>query len=218
MDDRRHHATGSAAGMTLVELLVGLAVMLIVALAALQFVDSGRRSFVKESDQADAQSAGRSVLELIAADVRQAGYSPLGTRFDAVPAGDASRIRLQADLDGDGVVGTAGEANENVTWVFSGPDAGGLYDLLRGVDLNGDGDFDDTDESVYRVTERVMPLDLDSDGVDDPFLAYDAAPPDTSSWVRITFGVRAKYQDVKTGDFDMIALQSEVAMRNRMFR
>ena len=182
----------------MVEVLVSMALTLVIALAVFQFVDSSRRMYVKQSDKADSQSVGRAALDLLSAELRGAGYDPLGMDFDALPEGTATSLRVLADLDGDGDVTSAGEANENLTWVFTGPNADGLYTLSRGVDLNVDRDFTDTDESVDEVSPSIVQIDFDGDSTNEPFLSYNFPPPNTTQ-VRVTFGIRADHYDFPKG-------------------
>jgi hypothetical protein len=143
-------------GVTLVEVLVALLLTVIVVLGALAMLDASTRDHLRILELASTESRGRVAMEILAADVAVAGYDPLGALFDAIPAGDESSLRLLADLDGDGDVGTAGEPDENVTWGFLDGDGDGRYVLRRGVDLDGDGDFDDESESVEEVATGLV--------------------------------------------------------------
>jgi len=209
----------------MIEVLVAAMLALIVAIATYDFLDSSNRSYVRESDLATAQNCGRAALELFTTDIRDAVWSPLGTPFWGVAAGDGTRVRLLADLDGDGNVTAAGEADENLTYLFQGPDGEGLYRLLRGVDLDGDGSFDGPGESASPIATQILPIDFDGDGIVEPFLAYDVEPPDPA-WaydpevpctrrVTITFGVRSQHRDVTRKDRPVVSFQSDVVLRNR---
>jgi len=147
--------------------------------------------------------------------VRAAGYSPLGVSFDAVTAGTTTRLRMLADMDGDGTVGTATETGETVSWEFVGPDGDGKYELWRGVDIDGDWDFTDTDDSFELVAYEVVPIDTDGDGTDESFLSYDAAAPDTTR-IRVVFGVQSQHRDALKRTFDVANYDTEIALRNRM--
>ena len=102
---------------------------------------------LSDCDRARAQRAFEQALRLEPTSETARGYlfylrkleaaaSP-AEAFTPLPSGSATAVRLLADHDGDGVVGTAGELNENITYEFVGPDSEGLYQLRRGVDLNG---------------------------------------------------------------------------------
>jgi type II secretory pathway pseudopilin PulG len=202
------------AGFTLVETVVALALTLVLAIAVYNTLDSSNRFWVQASDKVNARATGRAALELLAADIRAAGYGPIIRSFAAVPAGDTSRVRLLSDVDGDGVVGTASEANENVSWVFVGP-TNGAYRLDRGVDLNGDWIFTGTGESIQTVAEDVVAIDINDDGTVEPFLAYDQAPPVTRR-VHVCFGVRSQRRNALKRAYEVAEFDGEVILRNRL--
>ena len=202
----------------MLEMLVAMAIALTVLLVVYQFVDWSRRTFVRQSDQAEAHSLGRAAMNLMASEIRTAGYNPMGVRFLALPSGSATAIRVVADHDGDGVVGVAGELNENVTYQFVGPDSEGLYRLRRGVDLNGDGDFLDKGESVDEVATRVVPVDIDLDSTDEPFIVYDSGSVPNTTRVTLTFGVRSARKDVPVAEYDVARFQTAVSLRNRFLQ
>jgi hypothetical protein len=210
----------------MVEVLAATSLALIVAVTAYNFVDSGNRSFVQESDLAAAQNTGRVALELFTDDLQAAGLSRLGAPFWAVPAGNQTRVRLVSDRDSDGLVGVAGESDENLTYEFAGPDPAGLWLLRRGVDLDGDGAFTGPGESVITVARNIVQVDHDRNGTLEPFLAYNVAPPATpspykprvpaTSRVTVTFGVRSAGRDLLTRQYDVVAFQAAVTLRNRL--
>jgi len=202
----------------MLEMLVALAIALTVLLVVYQFVDWSRRTFVRQSDKANAQSAGRAAMELMTSEIRTAGYNPMGIRFRPLPSGSATAVQILADHDGDGVVGTSGELNENVTYQFVGPDSEGLYRLRRGVDLNGDGDFLDTDESVDVVATHVVPVDIDLDSTDEPFIVYNSGSAPSASRVTLTFGVRSARKDIPVADYDVATFQSAASLRNQFLQ
>lgn len=189
---------------------------LMVLLAVYQVMDWGHRSFVGNTEDVNARSSGRAIIDLMAGDIRVAGYTPLGTSFAAVAAGTTTRIRLLSDRDGDGVVGTATESEENLTWWFAAV-GGGDYELRRGVDLNGDLDFVDTGESVEVASANIVQVDANRDGTLDPFLTYDVAAPLTER-VRIAFGVRNQTRTVAKRGYEIVTFQTDVALRNRVLQ
>jgi type II secretory pathway component PulJ len=198
----------------LIETLIAMLLALLVLLAVYAFVDSGKREYVAVTDLATAQSAGRAAMDILTAEAMVAGFSPLGAAFQAVPQGDASRVRFLADLDGDGVVGTESETDEDLSYEFVDPDGDGRYELRRGADLNGDGDFTDPGESVDGIASGLLRVDADGDGVAEPFLAYDKPPP-LSRRLRVVFGVRTDHRDIVKKQYPVVRFQSEVLLRNR---
>jgi hypothetical protein len=195
-----------------VEALVAMTLTLIILIGTYAFLESSQRDYVAVDSLAMAQATGRAAIDLFGMDAREAGYDPMGVSFDGVPQGDATSVRLMSDRDGDGTVGTASESDEDLTYVFKGP-TGGLYELVRGVDLNGDGDFDDADESEDSISSYVVPIDSDEDGTDEAFLSYDATPPDTRR-IRIAFGVRTDRRDMRRKEFPVVSFESEILLRN----
>jgi hypothetical protein len=207
--------TNSEAGVTLIEMLISVVLVLIIMLGVCSFMESNKRQYQAVNQLTTATSSGRSALEIFSTEVRVAGYSPLGASFDAVPFGSATRVQLLADLDEDGVVGTATEDDENITYEFLDPEVDGVYDLVRGIDLNGDGDYVDTDESVDTIIENVVAIDLDDDGTDEAFLIYDAPAPATTR-IEITFGVRTQRRHDLKSDYQVVEFKTEVNLKNKI--
>ena len=204
-------------GLSLIEAIVASFLTLIVVMGVYQTMEWGQRSYVDNAEDVNARSNGRAVLELMAGDIRVAGYAPLGAAFNGIPAGSSTSIRILSDLNRNGVVGTAGETGENLTWVFIGPQPGGVWELQRGIDLNGDGLFTGAGESVETAATDVVQIDGDGDGTLDPFLSYDVAPPATKR-VRISFGIRNQTRDPLKKRYDVGPFRSEVALRNRLLQ
>jgi len=205
---------GGESGMSVVEVLVATTLALLVALIAYAFIDYTRRSYVAENELTTARSTGRAILDIVTGDLRMAGYSPLGVVYAAIPSGTPTRLRMLADLNGNALVGTAGENDENLTYVFADADGDGVFTLSRGLDLNGDGDFSDPGESVHVVSDRIVQVDRNRDGTLEPFLAYDQAPPTTTE-VQLTFGVRTARRDSMRKAFPVVPFDSAVVLRNR---
>lgn len=219
-------AHGNEHGLTIIELLIAATLGLIVAIGVFDFFDASNRSYTRESDVAAAQNSGRVALDVMAAELRAAGFSPFAAGFHAIAAGNANRVRRIADLDADGVVGTtAAEIDENVSYVFAGPDAKGLYELRRGVDLNGDWVFTGAGESVSVVATNVVPVDYDQSGAADPFLTYAPIGPPTvpgynptmpaTNRVTVTFGVRSEHKERVSRRYSVSTFRTDVALRNR---
>lgn len=201
-------------GITLIEVLIALTIALTIALAAYEFLESTRHTYVTKNDLANAQSSGRAALDLLSTELRGAGYSPLGVDFDAISLISATQVRLWADHDGDGDVGTAGELNEKLEYVFSDPNGDGVFELRRGVDLNEDGDFEDSGESVDVILEQVLPVDIDGDGTLEPFIAFDEAAPHTRH-VTVSFGVRTVRLDRLKKQRPVVSFTTDVILRNK---
>jgi prepilin-type N-terminal cleavage/methylation domain-containing protein len=197
-------------GLTLIEFMVASLVVLIVAGGIYGFLLSSLRAYSEQTRRASTQAAGRAALELVATAARAAGLSPLGPSFPGMPEGDAARVRLRADRDGNGVVGGAAAGDEDVTFRFAQPGGSGEYRMLRSVDLNGDGDCVDAGEHEDVLLTSVVPADMNGDGVAEPFLSYSAPPPAAAS-VTVTFGLLTAPGRGRDG---VIRLQSQVALLN----
>jgi len=215
------------AGFTLIEVLIVATLSLIIAIAMYDFMDASNRSFTRETDIVSAQNEGRVALDIFAEDLRHSGFTPLGVGFHAVFDGDTNSLRLQSDIDGDGDVTSASEDDdEHLSYRFVDSDGDGLFELERGVDLNYDWDFDDTNESSDIVASNIVPIDVDGDGTDEPFLEYVIAPDASTvaydwedavtSRVTISFGVRAQHRDIKRRAYPVSRYHTRVTLRNRM--
>jgi Tfp pilus assembly protein PilW len=101
--------TGRTAGSSLVELLAGLAIGLLVTLAAVSAVAVALRHLVRFAVRAEADDIAALALEAFTLDVRRAGFDPRATGIDAVVEATAARLGLHADLDGDGAVDATSE-------------------------------------------------------------------------------------------------------------
>jgi Tfp pilus assembly protein PilW len=102
---RRH----AARGMTLVELLVGIALTGLV-LGALAFaMSAGARLLLVLGARVEAEDTAVIATEAFGFDVRRAGFDPTAAGVEALADATPDRLVLQADLDGDGVVDTASE-------------------------------------------------------------------------------------------------------------
>jgi hypothetical protein len=142
-----------------------------------------------------------------------AGYNPLGAVFTALPVTTATTIRVLADLDGDSVVGTSTEPNENITYRFTDPDGDGLGKIERGADFNGDGDFTDSGEYVETIADYIQKSDTNGDGVLEDFFRYDAVSPNTKR-VSIAFVARSMFKNSDSHKYETIKLESSAQLRN----
>ncbi len=124
----------SAAGFTVVEVLVSLAIMSIVFGAVYQSFDIFNRSYTKENVKAGVQQRTRIGIDLMARDIRLAGLDPLGTANAQIITADADNIQFSADLNYDGDVN---DPFENITYALNG-------DLLRQTSDLGSGFVTDT--------------------------------------------------------------------------
>lgn len=135
-------------GFTLLELLVSVTSSLLIVAAVGSFSRAESRMADRESRRLRLREANRRVLEMIAREVRGAGFAPVAGSFDggrdglAVAARD--RIELRSDLHG----ATTTEAPDGTLDVDSDERIGFFLNASRAVS-----------ESVGRQT---LPLTLDS--------------------------------------------------------
>jgi hypothetical protein len=127
-----------AQGFSSMEVLAGLTLTLILLAAVYSFQQAQMKAYSQQQVYSDSQNVTRSVIDLMARELRMACYDP-GTAIPTVPKGAAcapgnkqgiieatpARIHFQQDLNGDNVIGAAGE---DVT-----------YDLSNGSIIRTDG-------------------------------------------------------------------------------
>lgn len=142
----RSQHRGREAAFTLVEVLIALGLSAVVVGALLAFQNYQIATLRGQAKQIDLQSTTRSVVDLMARELRRSGRNP-----DCKPAigglaiATSKLLRLQTDLDGDGLLSGP---NEDVTYgwadrydtVFRVDHAQSRTDtLIEGVDLEGSG-------------------------------------------------------------------------------
>lgn len=159
----RHRPGQREAGFTLAELSVGLALSGIVALVIFQIFFSSQNAMTTTRRVVENQSDARLALSLLVQDLRSAGADQQDSGIQRVAHASSDTIRIQSDLDGDGVLDAMVEPPEDVTWYWDSVEETlmrrtGMGDMVvaRGVTafamdyLDGDG-----------VGLDIFPLDLD---------------------------------------------------------
>ena len=118
-------------GFSTAELLVASTVSLIGFAALYSIFFAQQKALRTQAAYADVQTTTRSVLDLMAREIRMASYDPTGTALPVAPGpacpgvrrglADATptRVRFQQDLNGDGAL-TA--SNEDLTYELVGTD------------------------------------------------------------------------------------------------
>ena len=119
--------------MHLADLLTALAVGGLVLAATLTAFTQGQRGYSYGVARVESQQSARLALARMAREIRQAGLGA-GT-FVPIAVAEPSRLVIQHDLDGDGVIGARGET---VTWLLSGGilrrnAGGGAQPIVNGV-------------------------------------------------------------------------------------
>ena len=114
-------AGGNERGVSLVDLLVGTAVALVVGTAAVGFVRSQALAMRTEAGQLDLNDSARGVIELMAREIRMAGYNPRclnPSPVAAIVTGGPQRLRIQYDLNENGVLDGGAAASEDVLYDY----------------------------------------------------------------------------------------------------
>jgi len=148
-----------ARGFSSMEVLAGLGVTLILLAAVYTFQQAQTKAFLTQQVYSESQNVTRSVIDLMARELRMACYDP-GTALSPSPApcqgveegiieATPTRIHFQQDLNGDNVIGAPGEdvtydvSNGNIlrtdgaaapAVLASGVPTGGLGFLYFGID------------------------------------------------------------------------------------
>ncbi|MGD9058170.1 MAG: prepilin-type N-terminal cleavage/methylation domain-containing protein [Desulfobacterales bacterium] len=131
---RQRHA-GRAAGFTLVEVLVCLALLSILFGTIYRSFSSVNRSYTKENVKAGVQQKARIGIDLMARDIRLAGLDPLAeANAGFISAGtNTTSIQFTADLNYDGDII---DPFENITYNLNGDRLEQTSDLGTGISVD----------------------------------------------------------------------------------
>ena len=177
-------------GLTLIELLVSMTVMLLAMTALAKLMVQTSRINKAQQMTAQVQADARSCLTLIEAKLRSAGWDPLNAglnivSLDADLSDDVSEIEVFADLDGDGDTDTINEqilirhANGQIVWRPMS-DVNEPFVVLA-TNISNDADGDGTIEPMFvpdsttdpqRVTIRITARSPDPNPMSGEFLRY----------------------------------------------
>jgi Tfp pilus assembly protein PilW len=147
--------------VTLGDLLAALAVAGLVLAATLSVFAEGHRAYTHGASRVETQQSARVGLARMAREIRQAGRG--AGAWSPIAVAEPSRLVIQHDLDGDGVVAARGET---ITWLVSAGvlrrDAGaGAQPIVNGVRalgftyLDHDGRPTSRPEAVRTVSIRL---------------------------------------------------------------
>jgi prepilin-type N-terminal cleavage/methylation domain-containing protein len=100
--------TSPEAGFSLIESLIAMAISGLVLGAIFSFMIVQRQYLVVQEQVTAMVQGARAALDMVAADIAMAGYSPTGAAVVGVPY-QGSALELRADLNGNGVVTDPGE-------------------------------------------------------------------------------------------------------------
>ena len=102
-------------GHSLAEMLVAMSLTALLMAATLGVLQAGLAASAWGSRRVEAQQAVRVALERMARELREAGYDPASAGIAALVVAEPTRIVLQRDLDGDGVIDAT---RERVTYLL----------------------------------------------------------------------------------------------------
>ena len=117
-------------GFSLADLMVGLAVVGLLAAAVFGVYQVSQNSYLFGTSRAEVQESARVVLNRMATEIREAGYDPtFSSNFPILTNLASEDMTFTADLDGDGVL----DANETVRYYRNAAD-NTLHRSAGGVD------------------------------------------------------------------------------------
>ncbi|HTO89888.1 MAG TPA: prepilin-type N-terminal cleavage/methylation domain-containing protein [Candidatus Sulfotelmatobacter sp.] len=119
-DDRSIRPTDrSQSGLTLIELMVTVGVIGLVMVILSGILTSSSHLQSRTARRAAVQADSRQTLDLMGNELRQAGADPSmpPVGITGIQSADSLSVRIQADLNGDGVIQTA-EPSEDVTYAY----------------------------------------------------------------------------------------------------
>jgi prepilin-type N-terminal cleavage/methylation domain-containing protein len=226
-------------GFTLIELLVAMALGLVVLGAVLKVFVSQNRTNAAQQEVAYAQQNVRAAMDLIARDIRGAGYNPTDAgSFDGILAAGATYIRIQSDLNRDAdtndpepgdpdyasgpVAPDETDPNEDVTYALDN------LTLLRGQRIANPAAFSTTSPGQWTAQEVTMVQDVtnlqfdyvlkDGTVLVSPGAALTAEQRADVRTVIIHLRVQTENPDRDTGQFRNRNLVSRVRIRNMGFQ
>jgi type IV pilus assembly protein PilW len=107
----------SVNGFTLVELMVSMGIGMVILAAVTTTFMSQTRIYNAQEQINEMQQNARGALDIIAREVKMAGYKPSGGGFNGVTY-STTQLMVQADLDSNGAISTSSTANEQITYAF----------------------------------------------------------------------------------------------------
>lgn len=114
----------SSQGVTIIELLVGMAVSLLALTAIYSTFQAQHKSYLMQQEVAAMQQNLRAAMFYMQREIRMAGCDPLGTAGAGIIAASDSSINFSEDVRGDNVGdppdGNLNDPNENITYSLSG--------------------------------------------------------------------------------------------------
>ena len=192
-------------GLSVVEVLVSTAIGLVALATAGTFERFQLFALRNQVNQLDIQTGTRSVVDLFAREVRQAGLDPTcAMTFSGVAGAGPRWLHIQSDLNGDGLIdGT----NEDVTYTYATGavqrTANGATDtLVSGQDLS---------DSTFRYFDGAGNEIVPSAG------ALSPSQRASVQRIRIELVVNGTAVDPLNSQPLKVSVSSDVDLRNRFF-
>ena len=175
-------------GFTIVELMIGIFTSLIIMAGIYSVFQSQQVAYSSQEQINEMNQNIRAVMDLMAREVRLAGYKTSTAVFNGIRTAQPGTIQLWADIDQDGTI--SGD-RENVTY---------SYDVNTGQILR----------NTLLIADNITNLTF-------AYYLADGTPtsdPATIRKVRISIRARTKNPDLGTGQYRFLTLESDVTPRN----
>jgi type IV pilus assembly protein PilW len=111
----------SVSGFTMIELLIAMGIGTIVMVAVMTSFLSQHDSYLVQDNVVEMQQNSRVAIDLLASEIRMAGYNPTRTSGIGIVAATANQLSFRQDLNGDG---DTLDGNERTTYGFSNANDG----------------------------------------------------------------------------------------------
>jgi len=109
-------------GFTLIDVLVGTMLAVIICASAVSFVHGQSLAMRTQIGQTDVNDEARGVVEFMVREIRLAGYNPrcitTPPPVTALVTAEPQRLRIQYDLNENGVLNTGANDSEDVTYQY----------------------------------------------------------------------------------------------------
>lgn len=180
-------------GFTLVELLIGIFVSLIILAGIYGVFQSQQVAFSSQEQTNEMNQNIRAVMDLMAREVRLAGYKTSTEVFNGIATAQPGTIRLLADVNQDGSI--LGDT-EDITYSYN---ASTLQITRNGVSLP--------------IAENITNLAFLYTLVDGTTTSNPGSL-NTIRKVTISITARTRYPNLATGQYPTMTLTSDVTPRN----
>jgi len=180
-------------GLSVVDMLATILISGIVIAGLYSVFLSQQVAFSAQEQIAEMVQNVRAAMDLMTREVRLAGYKNSTSTFDGIATAEASRIRILADLNGDG---DTLDDREDITYFF---DANTQQILRNSVSLP--------------VADHITNLSFVYTLVDGSMTSSPASLADIRK-VNITIVARTAHPDLGNGGYRTITLTSDVTPRN----